>query len=164
MPQAGRSIGVVVAKRASTSAWQSEVWSTRAVLPDVPPIPAWTRLPSLPEEELYYAGELGLALHSGDTSHYRDNLAATPSIWVQIRPNADFTIDLIHATVDPYEGESLADSMTDRLDAVPMPGDIAAWLADFVAEHHVERPFFKRQRNRQDPDSLGRRRRVGGEE
>ncbi len=164
MPQTGRSIGIVVAKRPGISEWQAEIWSTRAVLPDAPPIPAWTRLPSLPEEELYYAGELGLSLHSGDTSHYRDNLVGTPSVWVQIRPNPDDGIELIHATVDPYEGESLADSLTDRLDAVPMPADIAAWLAEFVAEHHVERPFFKRQRTRHDPDSLGRRSRVGGEE
>ena len=26
-----------------------------------------------------------------------------------------------------------------------------------VAEHHVEQPFYKRQRDRADPESLGRR-------
>jgi 4-aminobutyrate--pyruvate transaminase len=35
-------------------------------------------------------------------------------------------------------------------------------IAAFIAEHHVEREFFKRKRDRQDTDSLGRRRRTGG--
>ena len=31
-------------------------------------------------------------------------------------------------------------------------------LIDFVAEHHVEQqPFFKRKRDRADPESMGRR-------
>jgi hypothetical protein len=38
-----------------------------------------------------------------------------------------------------------------------MPESIREFLAAFVAEHHVEQPFFKRRRDRADPQALGRR-------
>ena len=38
-----------------------------------------------------------------------------------------------------------------------MPRTIAEIVAAFVAEHHVERQFFKRKRDRQDTESLARR-------
>jgi hypothetical protein len=38
-----------------------------------------------------------------------------------------------------------------------MPDAIAERLEAFVAEHHVERPFYKRKRNRADPEALGKR-------
>jgi hypothetical protein len=43
------------------------------------------------------------------------------------------------------------------VETVPMPEPIRTALEAFVAEHHVERPFFKRQRDRADPEALGRR-------
>ena len=33
----------------------------------------------------------------------------------------------------------------------------------FIAEHHVERPFVKRKRDRANPDALGRRGPIRGE-
>jgi hypothetical protein len=38
-----------------------------------------------------------------------------------------------------------------------MPASIAEQLAAFVAEHHVDRTVFRRQRDRADPEALGRR-------
>jgi hypothetical protein len=35
---------------------------------------------------------------------------------------------------------------------VPMPPDIAAWIAAFVDEFHVERMFQKRKRDRANVD------------
>jgi hypothetical protein len=43
------------------------------------------------------------------------------------------------------------------VEAVPMPAELQRWIAAFVDTFHVERPFFKRRRDRPDPDSLGRR-------
>jgi hypothetical protein len=36
---------------------------------------------------------------------------------------------------------------------VPMPPDIASWIAAFVDEFHVERVFYKRKRDRADDGS-----------
>ncbi len=64
------------------------------------------------------------------------------------------------ATVDPGEIEAHADSGDDLIEAVPLPPAVAAWMRDFVARHHVERPLYKRRRDRADPEALapGRRR------
>jgi hypothetical protein len=43
-----------------------------------------------------------------------------------------------------------------------MPETIKKRIAAFVTEHHVDRPFFKRKRDRADPDSMGRKSRVRG--
>jgi hypothetical protein len=40
---------------------------------------------------------------------------------------------------------------------VPMPDAVFDAIAAFIAEHHVERPFFKRKRKAADPDALGHR-------
>ena len=40
------------------------------------------------------------------------------------------------------------------------PAAIKKAVEAFVFEHHVERPFIKRARNRADPEALGRRARV----
>lgn len=36
-----------------------------------------------------------------------------------------------------------------------MPDEVRAWVEDFVARHHVEQVFVKRQRDRADPDKVG---------
>jgi hypothetical protein len=40
---------------------------------------------------------------------------------------------------------------------VPMPEPVREVVEAFVAEHHVERPFYKRKRDRADPEALARR-------
>jgi Protein of unknown function (DUF3305) len=71
-------------------------------------------------------------------------------------------------TADPYEGEALGEAFGEAVEAVPMPAEIAAGVAAFVEAFHVERPFLKRERDRADPETFGRRRggrrRGGGEE
>ena len=42
-----------------------------------------------------------------------------------------------------------------------MPPSIREIVAAFVAEHHVERQFFKRKRDRADPEVAGAARRYG---
>ena len=38
-----------------------------------------------------------------------------------------------------------------------MPDPVRETVAAFVAEHHVEQVFFKRKRDRADPQALARR-------
>ena len=42
------------------------------------------------------------------------------------------------------------------VEAVPMPTSVRETIASFP-EHHVERTFEKRKRNRADPEALARR-------
>jgi hypothetical protein len=60
-------------------------------------------------------------------------------------------------TADPYEGEALAEGIGEIIEAVPMSPELQAKVAAFFEAHHVERVFFKRKRDRADPEALGQR-------
>jgi hypothetical protein len=158
------SVGVVVAKRSLRSPWASHTWLPVAVLPGAPAIPAWTRLAIAGEDEAYYAGAAEITLHAQATGYYRDNLtAAQPSLWVVLRPVGD-EVEVASVTVDPYEGEALAESIGDIVETVPMPRDVQARVQAFFDAFHVERAFFKRKRDRADPEAFGRREPLPREE
>jgi hypothetical protein len=77
---------------------------------------------------------------------------------VALRPTGvEPPYDLIAVTADPGEGEAFTQNGDHLVDAVPMPESIQATIAAFVAEHHVETPFYKRKRDRADPEALARR-------
>jgi hypothetical protein len=45
-----------------------------------------------------------------------------------------------------------------------MPEVMREVIESFIAEHHVEREFVKRERRRADPEALSRRQHEGGQE
>ncbi|HVL71495.1 MAG TPA: DUF3305 domain-containing protein [Beijerinckiaceae bacterium] len=160
-----REVGILVAKRRLKGPWADHAWQPKAVLPAAPETTPWTRLYGDDEEEVFYAGALELALHPSETGHYRDNLASErPSLWVTLRPVAEDIHELGIVTADPYTGEGLTEGMGEILEAVPMPAEIRDWLAAYVEAFHVERQFFKRKRDRADPEALARRPRVREDE
>ena len=59
-------------------------------------------------------------------------------------------------TADPAEGESFTQSTDNIVEAVPMPPPVHDVVEAFVVEHHVERSFSKRKRDRADPEALAR--------
>ena len=99
------------------------------------------------------------ALPISETGYYRDNLASeTPSLWVALRPTGvEPPYEIVAVTADPAEGESFTQAGDDVVEAVPMPLPVREIVEAFVAEHHVERPFVKRERDRADPEALSRR-------
>ena len=150
-------VGVVVARRRLKGPWADHTWLPVAALPDAPSILPWTRLGADGDDETFYAGAAEVALHVRQTGHYRDNLtAAQPSLWVVLRPIGD-EVELASVTADPYEGEALAESIGDVVEAVPMPPSIQARVQAFFEAFHVEQTFFKRRRDRADPEALARR-------
>jgi hypothetical protein len=152
-------VGVFVERRTVVNPWTDHVWRPHVVLPGAPTAPPWTVLHETPKGTRYYAGSFQLELFSTDTASYRDNLrSGRPSLWVSLRPTvASPGVALQAVTADPAEGEALTEPGTDIIDALPMHPAIQAGLAAFVAAHHVERPFIKRQRDRAAPEAMGRR-------
>lgn len=144
-----RMVGVVCLRRRLDSPWASEQLEPHAVLPDAPALEAGASLGQSTAGELVYFGAAELAFWTGETGHYRDNLATgAPLLWVALTPQGefgDYAVGLV--TANPYEGESLSDGSGLVLGTTPMPADIAAELAAFVAAHHVEQPFVKRKRD-----------------
>lgn len=155
-------IGVIVARKRLASRWADHAWAPYAVLPAAPAAAPGASLGRAGEAELIYSGAYELALHSSATAHYRDNLeSGAPTLWVALSPSDD-ACAVAAVTADPYEAEALTEGLGSIVEPVAMPPAVRAELAAFVAAFHVERPFFKRERDRPDVDSLGIRPRGEG--
>jgi len=148
-------VGVVVERRKAKSPWLDVLWRPVSVLAGQPSATPWTPIGGEGETALFYAGEAMIELHRTETANYRDNLhSGAPVLWVVLRPTAsESAYELLTVTADPAEGEAFTDAGNDLVECVPMPAVIAASIAAFVAEHHVERPFVTRRRGRAQPQA-----------
>ncbi len=158
-------VGVVVERRKAQNAWIDFVWRSVTVLTGAPEAEPWTVLNENGDCTSFYAGRTEIEVRVSDTGGYRDNLATgVPLLWVVLRPTGgEPPYRLLTVTADPSEGEAMTEPGTDLVEPVPMPDTIRDQLTAFVAMHHVERPFFKRKRDRGNPESLGRRSHIGDE-
>jgi hypothetical protein len=158
-PLATIAVGVVVERSKATSPWADFLWRPTAVLAGQPETAVWTRLSDSGERTTFYAGPALVSLYRNETGNYRDNLASgTPSLWVVLRETgAEPPYSVFLVTADPSEGEGMTAAGNDIVEAVPMPESVREQVAAFVAGHHVEQEFFKRKRDRVDPQSRGRR-------
>jgi hypothetical protein len=158
-PQQSILVGVIVERVKAKSVWTDYVWRPRDVLIAAPETRPWTRLSDDGERATFYAGAAALDLYRTESPNYRENLASgAPSLWVALRTTeGDPPYALLTVTADPAEGEALTEAGDDLVEMVPMPAAIREAVAAFVAEHHVERVFMKRRRDRADPNALARR-------
>lgn len=159
-------VGVVVECRKADSPWFDFVWRSVGVLPDELEMAPWTILREQDGATLYYAGSANVDLYRSETERYRDNLASgAPSVWVVLSPSEGAWPYLVStATADPAEGEAFTEAGANLVETVPMPDALRTAIENFIAEHHVERQFVKRERSRADPETLARRRHEGGHE
>jgi hypothetical protein len=153
------AVGVVVERRKAQSPWIDFTWKPVAVLAGLPDAAPWTRLSEDGDGATFYAGTAEVELHRTETGNYRDNLGSgAPKLWVALRPTGvDPPYEIFAVTADPSEGEAWTESGSDLVDVVPIPDALRTIVEAFVAEHHVERPFYKRKRDRADPDAFARR-------
>jgi hypothetical protein len=153
-------VGVVVERHKATSPWLDFVWRPASVLEGVPAASPWTPLGRAGDADTFYAGSAVVELYRTEAANYLGNLnSGAPALWVVLRPTgAEPPYELFTVTADPAEGEAFTEAGNDLVETVPMPASIVSALEAFVAEHYVERPFYKRKRNMADPDALARRR------
>lgn len=149
-PLARIPVGVIVERRKADSPWQDFLYRPVAVLAGAPVATPWTAISSDGNVTTLYAGQAVIELHRTETANYRDNLASgRPLLWVVLRPTSgEAGFDLLMVTADPAEGEALTGAGNDLVETVSMPLSISEIVDRFIAEHHVEQPFFKRQRDR----------------
>jgi hypothetical protein len=150
LPPAKIAVGIVVERRKAQSPWIDFTWKPIAALPGQPDALPWTT---------FYAGAAEIGLYRTETANYRNNLGSgVPMLWVALRPSGvEPPYEIFAVTADPSEGEAWTETGTDLVDVVPMPEVVRAAIDAFVAEHHVEQPFHKRERDRADPEALARR-------
>ena len=160
------SVGVVVERRKPDSPWIDFIWRGIGVLPDEPEMTPWTVLREQEGTTLFYAGSAIVDLYRSETARYRDNLATgAPSVWIVLTPSEGAWPYAVSAvTADPAEGEAFTEAGANLVEAVPMPQMLHEAIENFIAEHHVESEFVKRERRRADPEALARRHHEGGHE
>lgn len=152
-------VGIVAERRPARSPWLDHVVAVAGVLPQPQDRPAWDLVAAHGDVLRYFAGNAEIVARAPDTKGYKDNLeGARPAVYVVMRRGGGpLGWSLLLATVDPAEAQAHGESGDDLLEAVPMPPAVRAWLRDFVTHHHVERPHYKRRRDRVDPEAGGRR-------
>lgn len=155
-------LGVVLERREIDHPWQDHAWKPVAVVPGAgisDPRGDWTVLRQGKGWVHYLAGTLPLELFRKETEAYKVNLSQEPPrIFVILAGGADE--DSAHevvphrVTASPYEAQDSLDS-DDLVEAVPMPPDVIAFIQEFIEQHHVDQPFYKRKRNRNEKDPDG---------
>src|SRR5262245_22637552 len=159
-PLARIAVGVVVERRKAASGWVDFIWKPVSVLVGTPDAAPWTELGTTKDGgATFYAGAAEIALYRTETANYLSNLTSSaPSLWVALRPTGvEPPYAIVAVTPDPAEGESFTQAGDDIVEPVPMPAAVRDVVAAFVAEHHVEQPFIKRERQRADPQIMARR-------
>jgi hypothetical protein len=147
------TVGVVLAKERIDHPWQDHRWRVASILIDPPPLDGWRILEEGPATTLYHAANLPLELHRTETAAYVVNLESNePSIYVTVRQDpeddAEDPVRVHLVSASPFEGQGYEESGVETTDRVPMPEALLPLLSAFVAEHHVDKPFIKRQRSR----------------
>jgi hypothetical protein len=165
-PLAQIMVGVVVERRKADSPWIDFLWRPVGVLPDAPDMAEWSVLREEGEAVLFYAGSRAIELHRSETARYRDNLTTdSPMLWIVLSPaEGQWPYSLAAVSADPAEGEAFAEAGANLVETVPMPPAVREIVERFVAEHHVEREFVKRKRDRANPEALARRHSEGSRE
>jgi hypothetical protein len=153
---------VVVERRKAKSPWLDFLWRPVSVFVGTPSAVPWTLIGEQGDAATFYAGEAAIELHRTETASYRQNLCSgMPALWVVLRPtvanSSSPAFDILTVTADPSEGEALTDAGNNLVATVPMPAAIIEAIDSFIAEHHVERLFNKRQRDRGEPQMPDRR-------
>ena len=147
------SVDVLMERVPLVNRWVSEKWQPASVTPvaegrvttespvrvtDGPAGTTW-RFPGMPIE-----------LHPTEAEGYHLNLTSeTPLVFVMWRPAEDGTEPAarpVIVTVSYNQAGRLMDG-GEKVDPVPMPEAIRAWMEPFVAEHYKPEPRRKVKRN-----------------
>lgn len=142
-------VGVVVERHKASSPWLDFIWRPASVLTGIPTAAPWTTLGSVADVTTFYAGTAVIELYRTEAANYLSNLGSgAPLLWVVLRPtDGQPPFEVLAVSADPAEGEAFTEAGNDLVETVAMPAVIAEALEAFIAEHYVERPFIKRQRD-----------------
>ncbi|MEP7030300.1 MAG: DUF3305 domain-containing protein [Pseudolabrys sp.] len=165
-PLATIPVGVLVERSKSMNQWAEFYWRASGVLPGQPETAAWTMLSDDGEHATFYAGTAVIEFYRTETTYYLNNMqSGAPSLWVALRTaEGEHPFEVSTVTADPAEGESLTETATELVEQVPMPPSIQQFVTAFIEQHHVEAPFIKRKRDRNNPEAMARRSRSSGDD
>ncbi len=146
-------VGVVLAREVIDHPWQDHRWRPVDILVGMPDKEVGALLGSGQDYQHFFAGTFEIEMHRKETSAYLVNLENNPpAVYVVASESEDedtplpFVVRLV--TVSPFEAQDFLDTGEDIVEAIPMSPSLIAWVERFIAEHHEEEVFIKRQRDR----------------
>ena len=146
------TLGVVIARDRIDHPWQEHAWRPVSVFLNAPEASQWRELRREEKSVHYHAATMALELHAKETIGYQANLeTGSPLVYVVLRETSDSArpMQVAAITASPYDAEVYGYDMgSEIVGTVAMPDPLIELLEAFVAEHHVEEPFVKRQRQR----------------
>ena len=154
MTEISREVGVVLRRRAIDNPWIDHMWSPAMILDEVPDTAPWTVLSARAGcDDLLCGRSQHRPVQFGHRELPRQSRRRRAAhLGRAAAQDGGSELELTKVTADPTEGEAIFESGCDVIGTVPMPPEIAAWIAAFVDEFHVERVFHKRKRDRKSGD------------
>lgn len=169
-------VSVIFERTTLTNRWVGERWEPIAVIPPavIPPAviapigpasvtPLPVKISDGPSSTRWRFDGHTFELHPTEAEGYYLNLVASEPkafvMWRMTEEGGDPPLFPVIVTVSYNEAARMLDG-GERVDAVPLPAGIAAWMEPFVAEHY--RPEPKKKLRRNDPFVDGAFRRERG--
>jgi hypothetical protein len=151
-------LGIVIRRAPGVTRWAKWTWKAVAVLPGAGPA-NWTELRCEEGVTDYHAATVDLVLYRTDTEAYLTGISARiPSVYVVMREAADADatqeLEVVLATVSPYDAQDYADSGEEIVELVPMPDGLIDWVKVFIERHHEDEVFIKRRRDKNRVDQV----------
>ena len=141
-------------RRRLQNRWASEAWEAHSVARGEPGEPvSVNKLLESDELSQYLIRGFGLELFKDEAEGYYLNVSTdAPKVFIMWRREDEAAVAMpVLATVSYGEAARGLDS-NENVDAVPMPPDIYAWVAQYVQETY--RPEPKKQRHQGDKPSF----------
>lgn len=142
-------LGIVVRRVPGVTRWAKYVWKAVGVLPGAGEA-NWKELRSDGNAVEFHAATVPLELYRTDTEAYKSGLSTrVPSVYVVMRETEDDRpLEIVLATVSPYEAQDYADTGEELVEKVAMPEGLIAFVRDYIELHHEDEVFVKRRRNK----------------
>lgn len=145
-------VGVIVVREEIDNPWVDAIWRPIAILPGAAPVEGWRELKRADRWVQYHAATVPLELYRKETEAYKFNLEGSePVVYVVLVLAEDhdeafpYVVHLV--TASPFEAQDYLDSDEAIVEPIRMPEPLAQWVAEFVADHHVDEQFKKRKRD-----------------
>ena len=158
-------IAVIFERTAIVNRWVSERWEPIAVVPPVVTSPsdaqksAPVRIVDERSRIQWRFDGQAFELHRSEAEGYYLNLVSPDPkafvMWRMLEEGGDPPVYPVVVTVSYHEAARMLDG-GERVDAVPLPDGIRAWMEPFVAEHYKPEPRKKVRRNDPFPDHARR--------
>ena len=169
MPALRFPVAVIFQRTAIVNRWVSEKWEPVAVVPPVVAPPnavigkaSPVRISDDPSRTQWRFDGQVFELHPVEAEGYYLNLASPDPkafvMWRMSEEGGDPPCFPVVVTVSYNEAARMLDG-GERVDAVPLPPGILAWMEPFVAEHYRPEPRKKVRRNDPFADEARRRER-----